>query len=337
MKGNKLVIFLMIMLALTGCSSATVDESLETNNNSSKTINEDKINVVCTIFPEQDWIREIVGDNIDKFEITTLMDTNIDLHNYQPSASDIVKLSNADMFVYVGGQSNLWVEEALLTANNSNMVVVNLIEVLGDMVKEEEYIEGMEHDHEEEGHEDRDHQEELDEHIWLSLKNAEYISTHLTREIINLDFDNLETYEKNLENYIEKLKILDEEYIEVIENSSKNTLVFGDRFPFRYLTDDYNLNYYAAFSGCSAEIEASFETIVFLANKVDEEKLNYICTIDGRSHKIAETIVENTNTKNQEILVLNSMQSISNNDIKNELSYIDIMKENLEVLKIALN
>ncbi len=328
---NKFIVFFFIIILLTGCSR----QELENNRNNEN----EKINIVCTIFPETDWVSEILGNNINNFEITTLLDSSVDLHNYQPRASDILKISNCDMFVYVGGESDDWVEAVLNSANNQDMVVVNLFEILGETVKFEEVVEGME----EEALEDEVAEEsvleacELDEHIWLSLRNAEFVCEYLTKEISLLDPNNTEVYQSNFESYAEELKSLDEEFKAVVETSTFDTLVFGDRFPFRYLVDDYNLNYYAAFTGCSAETEASFETIVFLADKVTELGINAVCTIEGTSHKIAETVVISTETKDQEVLVFNSMQSVTQSDIKDGTTYLSIMKENLNVLTQALN
>ncbi len=334
-KFSKAILGLATFMALTGCSSNeinVVDNIVENEDTVVEVQIEDKISIVCTIFPEYDWIKEIIGDNIGNFELTVLLDNSVDLHNYQPTASDIVKISEADMFVYVGGESDNWVEDVLVTANNEELLVVNLFDILGENVKEEEFVEGMEHDHEED-----DHDHELDEHVWLSLRNAGIVCEYLTNEISLLDEENATIYQANYEGYMEELEGLDAQYAEVVENATFDTLVFADRFPFRYLTDDYGLNYFAAFSGCSAEIEASFETIVFLAEKTSELGVNYICTIEGVNHKIAETVVQNTTTKDQEIVVLNSMQSVSSTDINNGLTYLDVMAYNLEILKTALN
>lgn len=299
------------------------------NNNQNKN---DKLSVVCTIFPEYDWVSEILGENKDNVELTLLLDNGVDLHSYQPSVQDIAKISTCDLFIYVGGESDAWVDNALKNATNKNMKVINLLEVLGDKVKTEETVEGMEHEHEH-SHED---EKENDEHVWLSLKNAEILCKKITSELSALDKDNVATYENNFASYKQKLATLDKGYSSAVKNAKYKTLVFGDRFPFRYLVDDYNLKYYAAFAGCSAETEASFETIVFLAGKVDELSLPAVCTIEGREHKIAETVRNNTTTKNQKILTFDSMQSTTSKDVKNGVTYLSVMEKNLKVLKEAL-
>ena len=473
-----------------------------------------KLKVVTTIFPEYDWVRAILGDKADNAEVTMLLDNGVDLHSYQPTADDIVKISDCDLFVYVGGESDGWVENALKNAANRNMKVINLLEVLGDSVKAEETVEGMQegdhdhgHSHDEQlteddikdrtlsdfagawkslhpfllngdldkfcehraeededssttkdtyfekykaswqcdaekitingntitftygdgktvsaeytyagyqpklddegnirsvryqfettsadapkyvqfndhGHEpgeaehfhvyfgnesfealmdgatnpffapgeldaegvlemlmghDHEHEEEADEHVWLSLKNAEILCREIADQIAAIDPDNTESYSANAAAYIEKLSALDAQYQAAVDSAANKTVLFGDRFPFRYLVDDYGLDYYAAFVGCSAETEASFETITFLANKVDELGLSSVLTIEGAQHKIAETIVNNTAIKNQQVLTMDSMQATTSTDVENGATYLSVMESNLEVLKTALN
>ena len=260
-----------------------------------------------------------------------LLDNGVDLHSYQPTADDILKIATCDIFIYVGGESDGWVEDALQEAANEEMIVINLLDLLGDNIKEEEIVDGMEEDGDDEGEET-----EYDEHVWLSLKNTMLLCSSIAESLEKADIKNKETYSANAEHYISELEALDKEYQTVVENADVDTLVFGDRFPFRYMTDDYNLNYYAAFAGCSAETEASFKTITFLANKVDELSLHYVMTIEGTNHKIAETIIQNTSSKDQEILVLDSMQSTTSKDVQEGATYLSIMEKNLGVLEQAL-
>ena len=272
-----------------------------------------------------------------------LLDNGVDLHSYQPTADDIVKISDCDLFIYVGGESDGWVEDALKNATNKDMKVVNLLEVLGDKVKNEEVVEGMqeeEHEHEdgeehEEG-EEHEHEEEADEHVWLSLKNAEVLVGTISNALQEVNPGNKDAYAANADAYVKKLSALDAEYQTAVDNAARKTVLFGDRFPFRYLVDDYGLNYYAAFVGCSAETEASFETISFLAKKVDELKLPCVLTIEGKNHKIAETIVKNTAPKSQKILTMDSMQSTTSKDVASGTTYLSVMEKNLAVLKEAL-
>ena len=325
-----LLALFMLVGALAGCGK---------QNDTNKT---DKLSIVTTIFPEYDWVREILGDKADNAEITMLLDNGVDLHSYQPTADDIVKISDCDLFIYVGGESDGWVEDALRNAANRNMKVINLLEVLGDSVKTEEIVEGMQEEHEhEDAHahddaEEHEHEEEADEHVWLSLKNAKMLVRVISKALQELDPDNKDIYAANADAYVKKLSALDADYQAAVDAASNKTILFGDRFPFRYLVDDYGLRYYAAFVGCSAETEAGFETISFLAKRVDEWKLPCVLTIEGAQHKIAETVVRNTTAKNQKVLTMDSMQSTTTQDVKNGTTYLSVMEKNLSVLKEAL-
>lgn len=292
-----------------------------------------KLSIVTTIFPEYDWVREIVGEKADHAEITMLLDSGVDLHSYQPTAADMIKISDCDLFIYVGGESDRWVADALQEAVNKDMVVLNLLDVLGDRVEEEKIVEGMEAD-EEKGEEDGP---EYDEHVWLSLKNAEVLCGAISAALQQIDPANKDIYAANAAAYTQKLAALDAEYQAAVDTAARKTILFGDRFPFRYLADDYGLNYYAAFVGCSAETEASFETVSFLARKVDELNLPCVLTIEGAQHKIAETIVQNTAEKNQRVLVMDSMQATTAQDAANGTTYLSVMEQNLSVLNEALS
>jgi len=343
-------------------SSATSSAVSSTASTSSEAKTDDankKFSVVCTIFPEYDWIRQLVGDKKDNYEITYLLDKGVDLHSYQPTAEDIAKIANCDLFVYVGGESDGWVDDALKESKNDKMQVVNLLETLGKNVKPEEVVEGMqeedEHDHDHEDadhdhedkdkdhdHEDADHdhhheeETEYDEHVWLSLRNATVLVNTLAEKLQTIDPENKDYYAGTAADYTAKLGDLDSRYLATIKKAKVKTVLFGDRFPFRYLVDDYGLKYYAAFVGCSAETEASFETVAFLAKKTDDLKLKSVLVIENSDQKIAKKIVETTKDKNQNIVVLNSMQSITNEDIANGATYLSIMESNLKALASAL-
>ncbi|MBQ8973182.1 MAG: zinc ABC transporter substrate-binding protein [Clostridia bacterium] len=291
---------------------------------------EGKICVVTTIFPIYDWAREMIGDD-EGIELTLLLNSGVDLHSFQPTAADIMKVASCDVFIYVDGESDEWVEDALQETVNPDMKVINLLETLGDDAKEEEIVEGMEAEAEEEG------EVEYDEHVWLSLRNAEKLVAVIAETLGEVAPEKAETYAANCADYIAKLDALDMAYGEVVEGAAVDTLLFGDRFPFRYLVDDYGLNYFAAFSGCSAESEASFETIVFLSGKVDELDLPAVLTIEGDNHRIAETIVGNTQSKSAAILTMDSMQATTAKDVSNAVTYLSIMESNLDVLKQALS
>ena len=294
-----------------------------------------KIQVVTTIFPIYDWVREVAGDT-GNTEITLLLDSGVDLHSFQPSAQDILKVATCDLFIYVGGESDEWAEDALAEAVNPDMVVISLVEALGENAKAEEIVEGMQAEEEEEEGEEGE-EEEIDEHVWLSLRNAQVFTSAIADALAQKDPANADSYRANAEAYGAKLAALDAAYAEAVDSAAHKTLLFGDRFPFRYLTDDYGLAYYAAFAGCSAETEASFETVIFLAKKTDELQLPAVLTIEGKDHRIAETIIGSTADKNRKLLTLNSMQGTTANDIEQGATYLKIMEDNLAVLKEALN
>lgn len=297
------------------------------------------VKVVTTIFPIYDWVREIAQDDAD-INLDLLLDNGVDLHSYQPSAKDIVDISDCDIFIYVGGESDKWVDDTLKQANNKNMTVLNLMDILGDKAKEEEVKEGMqedEHEHEEGGeHKEGEEEHEYDEHVWLSLKNSSLFVDKIAEALGKVDTQHASDFTANAADYKNKLNELDKQYQDAVDKASVKTLLFGDRFPFRYLTDDYKLDYYAAFVGCSAETEASFETITFLAGKADELQLKAIMQIETSDGSIAKTVRDNTKTKDQTILTLDSLQSVTSERAKNGETYLSIMTANLDVLKEAL-
>ncbi len=316
---------------LAGCGTAPAKESAAAP----------KLRIVTTIFPLYDWVMNVLGEQTADAEVTMLLDNGVDLHSYQPTADDIVRISACDLFIYVGGESDEWVGDALQEATNKNMVIINLLEVLGDSVKEEEIVEGMEHDHQrEEDHdseEDHEHEEvEYDEHVWLSLKNAAVLCRAISDTLGQIDSENAALYTANADACFEKLNALDAKYQAAVEAAAFHTILFGDRFPFRYLADDYGLDYYAAFVGCSAETEASFETIIFLAGKLDELGLPAVLQIESADGSIARTVVENTQSGSQQIFTMDSMQSTTAKDVAAGASYLSIMEKNLDVLKAAL-
>ena len=297
------------------------------------------VKIVTDIFPVYDWVREITKNSTAKIDLTLLLDNGVDLHSYQPSVADVAKIAECSLFVYVGGESEEWMDDACKEIKNKNSVVLKLLDSLGDAAKEEEVVEGMEGEHEHESADEHHHDEdeaEYDEHIWLSLKNAKVLCNTIAEKIAEIDPKNAQTYRTNAASYNAKLSSLDAQYQKIVDAASKKTVLFGDRFPFRYLTDDYGLSYYAAFVGCSAETEASFKTILFLAKKVDELGIPAVLTIEKSDGKIAKTIIKNTKAKNQKILTLDSMQSTTSNDVKKGVTYLSIMEKNADVLKSAL-
>ncbi|MCL1912693.1 MAG: metal ABC transporter substrate-binding protein [Eubacteriaceae bacterium] len=335
--------FLAITLSMLLAAAVFTCCSQPSSVNTSPT--EAKINIVCTVFPQYDWVHEILGEKAEGFEITLLINNRVDLHNYQPSVDDIVKISTCDLFIYVGGESDDWVGNVLRQAANDDMAVINLLEALGGGAKIEEIIEGMEEEFDEDSQGDGDisgasdeeeQKAEFDEHVWLSLRNTVLFCSAITDSICGLDVANASDYIENLNIYIQKLMDLDSQYKAAVEAAPVKTLLFADRFPFRYLVDDYGIDYLAAFPGCSAETEASFATIILLAKRVDELGLNTVMVTESSDKKIAETIIRESTNKNQQILVMDAIQSVTSVDVQNGTTYLSLMEKNLDVLKNAL-
>ena len=368
-------LFLCIVLSV-GCSVVkntsgknTTRKNAESENtieqNSIEKGNSNKISIVCTTFPQYDWVKNILGEEAEGFDVTLLLDNGVDMHSYQPAVKDIATAGSSDLFIYVGGESDTWVEDALKEAKNKDLKAINLMETLDNFVKEEEVVEGMQEERKSLGHsheksskekqeqiqkesyensqeingqkEAADEEPEYDEHIWLSIRNAEIMVKNIEKAIEQLDSDNAKVYQTNAENYIKKLDTLDKQYANTIQNAKYKAILFGDRFPFRYMVDDYDLKYYAAFAGCSAETMAGFETVTFLAKKADELQLPVILTIENSDGRIAEAVKSNTTKKKQKILAMNSLQSVTKEQLADGITYLQVMQENLSVLSEALN
>lgn len=312
---------LLILLCCSACGNKNGDQTASAGR---------PLRITAAIFPAWDWTKNILGDNPGNIELTLLLDNGVDLHSYQPSVEDILTISSCDLFIYVGGESDRWVTDALKQAKNPEMHVVRMLEAIGEAAREEELKEGMQEEPEDE------EEAEYDEHVWLSLRNASMLCSAIAAELSALDPGHAAIYEANTRAYQEKLDELDQAYRQTVTESKLKTLVFGDRFPFRYLTEDYGLDYYAAFSGCSAETEASFETITFLAQKAAELSLPAVLTIEGTDHRIAETIVRNIPGADPQILTLDSMQSVTAKDIEAGTTYLSVMEKDLDILKQAL-
>ncbi|HCU56199.1 MAG TPA: zinc ABC transporter substrate-binding protein [Clostridiales bacterium] len=326
MKKSITLIVLVIMLfavfaAFTGCDMQE----------------DDRLQIVVTIFPEYDWVMNVVGKDADWANVTLLLDSGVDLHSYQPSVSDMVSISKADLFIFIGGESDDWVPDALKNTTNKKMHKMNLLSLLGSTAKEEQAVQGMQEEkeeHEQGGHEDE--ATEYDEHVWLSLKNASYYVGLIRDELSAIDPDHAEVYAANAASYIGQLTALDGQYQEMVSAASRKTVLFGDRFPFRYLTDDYGLTACAAFSGCSAAANASVDTIVKLAELVDRYELKVIFKLESSDGSIAKSIKNATRNKNQQILVLDSLQSSTKKEYAAGRTYLAVMNSNLQALTTAL-
>ena len=291
----------------------------------------DGLQIVCTVFPYYDWVRNLTAGT-DNINITLLLDSGTDLHSYQPAAKDIITISSADIFIYTGGTSDKWVSEVLKTSQNDSSV---LLPMMTNLPEESLFcVEaiGEEEHHHEEGEE---HNHASDEHIWLSIRNAMRLTEIIKNALCDADPGNEEIYNANFVKYYSELEKLDKAYSTTLGDCQKDTVVFADRFPFIYLINDYGLSYHAAFSGCSAESEASFETVKRLADTIDALGLSHILITETSDGSVANTVRDSTGDKNQEILVLNALQSVTGDRLAD--SYIEVMTENLAILKKALS
>ena len=305
-----------------------------------------KLKIVTSVYSEYDWVMTVLGNKKDNASVRLLRDSGIDMHSYQPSMDDAKAISKCDLLVYVGGESDDWIEDAVKDAANKDKKVINLLETLGDGAKKEETVEGMqgEEEHEHEGEEEHDHEGEgeeeveYDEHVWLSVKNAQIFVTAISDALGQIDAENAAYYKSNADSYVNQLKDLDNRYIAAVNAGTKDTILFGDRFPFRYMVEDYNLKYYAAFLGCSSNVTPDYTTIKFLADKIDELNLKVILKIEGNgTERLISAIKETANSKDLTVLTMDSIQSTRSSDFKNENArYLSVMENNLGVLKEAL-
>lgn len=289
----------------------------------------EKTDIVVSVFPEYDWVMNILGEKKSDLGVKLLAKSGADLHNFQPKSDDILAIAKCKLFIYVGGESDEWVDEVLAENPNSDRMTINLLEVLGENAKIEEPVG------------DEDHEEEYDEHVWLSLKNAQIFVDEITKAIVKIDGENAGTYTENAAAYKAKLNALDEKYLAATQKAETKTLLFADRFPFRYLVDDYGLNYFAAFSGCAAaNSAASLDTIVRLADKLIEHSLNTILIIEGSDGSIARSVIQTAKDKGYtgqvETKVLDSLQASTLNEYSAGRTYLAVMESNLNVLKAAL-
>ncbi len=306
-----IILVAALMLCLCACGNTQKEEAPESN-----------LKIVCTAFPQYDFVKTILGTDDG---LTLLTDDGGDLHSFEPTAQDIITIGSADLFIYIGGTSDEWVEGVIASANNPDLKTIALMELVETY--DEEYVAGMERDHD-------DNHSVKDEHVWLSLGNAGEMMQKICDIICEIDPDNSAKYISNAGKFIADSITLDMEYRLALDDAKRNVLLFADRFPFRYLTEAYNLEYYAAFAGCSSESEASFQTIAFLIDKTKELSLPVVLTIDGSDGSIAKTICESTGAKTA---MLDSCQSVSMADIENGTTYLGIMRSNLEVLREALS
>lgn len=325
MKRLLLIFFAFFILSLSGCGKGRADSGVPRDSLSSS----EKISVVTTIFPPYDFVRQVAGD---RAELTMLLPPGTESHSYEPSPQDIITIQESDIFICVGGESDVWVKEILNSMDRDSMKIIPLMSTVE--AAEEEFVEGMEGGHESEGSHDIDKEAEYDEHVWTSPLNSIKIVNSITEALCSADSANSDYYAQSAREYITELSRLDEQLRQVTNSAKRNTLIFGDRFPFRYLADEYGLEYYAAFPGCSTETEASAATVAFLIDKVSEESIPSVFHIELSNEKMAGTISEATGAKK---LLLHSCHNLTKDDFESGATYVSLMEQNIENLKEALN
>ena len=337
-KLSSIFAILAAVLILAGCSGAPAAGSSAAGSSGTGTPADgtaDSISIVTTIFPVYDWTRAIAGEAVPSDNIVFLTSQGVDMHSYLPSTKDMAVILGADLVIYIGGESDSWLTEALAANPDPDRTELALLDVIGSRAVEEEIKEGMEQEHGHDHAEDGDGPE-TDEHIWLSLRNAQLCCEAIADALEGLLPDRQEVIASELAAYEEQLRTLDQAYTDVLSDTERATLLFGDRFPFRYLTEDYGLDYYAAFSGCYADAEAGFSTVTFLAAKLDELSLPCVLVIDGSDRKLAQTIIDNSADQTRKILAMDSMQSVTEERVRAGLTYLGAMEDNLDVLGEAL-
>ncbi len=285
-----------------------------------------KFTVVCSIFPQYDFCRIITGG---EDQVILLQENGTDMHSYEPTSKDILTIAKADMLIYTGGASDAWGEGVIRSADNKNIITVSLFDY-ATLLSAEELDAEHEHDHDHH-HGDGEVCEEYDEHVWTSPKNVIKIVEGLCEELCRANPYGSDRYRKNTEEYIEKLQVLDESY-EQFFSSVKPTLIVADRFPFLYLAHDYDVNYHAAFSGCSSEQGASFEVVLSLIDEVNESGVGVVFDTDSSGSDVAKRVAKECGA---EIKTLYSCQSVTMAQLERGASYISFMEKNLETLREA--
>lgn len=298
------------VLSLCACSS----ESGYSNSDSGK------LKIISTVFPPYDLARQIAGDNA---EISILLPPGSEIHNYEPSAKDMIAIRNCDIFLYIGGENEQWAEKLINSNDTENVTAVKLIDYVPTLSEDED-----DHDHEHE------HEHETDEHIWTSPKNAQLMLSAVYDAICKVDPSNKQTYTKNKDAYAKQLSDLDNAYRSAVDNAKNKTIVLADKFPFRYLAHEYGLEFSAAFAACSDESEPGVSTMIKLTKTIKENNIPAVYYLEFSSTKIADTLCDETGATK---LMLHSCHNVSKQDIENNVSYVDLMKQNLENLKLTLN
>ena len=317
MKFKKIVILALsiaMLIAMTSCSDLN-------------RIEESKPTVVCTGFAQYDWVLNILGDEAERWNVIRINDKGADMHSYQPSAEDMIIISKADVLIYTGGMSEEWIIDAMESQDFQGKAYALLDNCEPICIEDDHGHEGHDHESSDE-HEHHGHShDEYDEHAWLSLKNAKMFCEDILKLLDEIYPSS--SYDKNCKNYIDKIDELSSQFV----FEGNNNIIFADRFPFRYLAEDFDLNWYAAFPGCSAETEASFDTLKELSNVVKEDKPTGVFVTETGDDSLAKTVIANSGEGNIDIIKVNSMQSIPKGETR---GYLEIMEENLSALEKVL-
>lgn len=331
MNKKKIGIVILIVAILLGVG-AIFENGIK---NKQATINQDnKLQIVVTSFPQYDFARAVAKDEAD---ISMLIKPGVESHSYEPTPEDIQKIENSDLFIYTGGENDEWVEGILDSLDTSKTKIVKLEDCV-TLIEEDETV-GLEgvstHSHDD--YEDSDHEHsseiEYDEHVWTSPKNAIKIIEKIESVLCELDEEKQETYKKNAEEYISEINDIDAQIRNIVKHAKRKTLVFGDRFPFKYFVEEYGLDYKAAFPGCSDEMEPSADTISYLINFIKKENIPVVLHVELSNEKVANTLAEETNTKT---MCLNAVHNVSQQDFEKGVTYVSLMRENIKTLKVAL-
>ena len=338
-KRAAVVLSVLSVLCLTvfcgGCLGAISGTDQETKDGPGQ---DNRLRVVTTIFPPYDFVREIVGDRAD---LKMLLKPGEESHSYEPTPQDIIAIQDCDIFIYTGGENDVWVEDILSSMPDNGRLTLRLTDCVETV--EEEHVEGMKesggHEHEED-EANADHEEEpetvheIDEHVWTSPVNASVITGEICRLLCRADPENGSVYEENAAAYQEELAGLDGQFRDVVAHAERRVLIFGDRFPFRYFADEYGLDYFAAFPGCAGDTEPSAATMVFLIRKAQEEQVPSVLKMELSNADIANAVAEAAGT---DVRVFYSCHNLSADDFENGETYLSMMQKNVETLKEVLN
>lgn len=365
MKTKKIILTIILLIIIIACAALMIFSGRKNNSINKETENiknEQKLKVTASNFASYDFLRAIIGDS-ENVELTFLLGPGKDAHSYDPTPQDLIKIQDSDLFVYIGGEMEKWANRVMETLDTKKTNVLCIADKV-DTIKEQE-IEGAEddhdhdhddhehdekhedhdHDHEKEEHKDEKHDNEhehhhdeegaFDEHIWTSPENAIKMVKALEKEMEKIDSANAEKYKNNAEKYIKEIQEVDKEIKNIVDNKKRDRLVFGDKMPMQYFINYYGLKVSAAFMGCSTETEPSAQTIAYLVNKVKEEKIPVILYIELGNGKVADTVAKEAG--NCKTMQIQTLHNVSKDDFEKGKTWVSLMKENVNVLKEALN